>query len=113
MNPRGGSVSKPTGETALQGGIIRGLTAVGVWCFRVPAGSIRHGSRYIQMCPKGTPDVWTELGWLEVKVPGGKRSIDQVAWHERAERASIRVATVSSVAEAVAVVLAWRREAAA
>lgn len=92
-------------ETALSRSIRKALATLGVWCIRVQASSVSvrvHGAE------PGTPDLWTPLGWLEVKTLAGELLPSQVAWHLRAAREGVRVATVRSVEQAVRAVREWR-----
>jgi hypothetical protein len=96
-------------ETVLQASIIRALSRLGWWVWRVNAGA-RGG---VRMAPSGTPDICVVApveGWLEVKLPGGNLRPAQELWHARAHRMGVRVAVVTSVAQAVNVVTAWRDE---
>jgi hypothetical protein len=100
-------------ETELQRSVMKALRSLGIWCIRVHAGhmqGIRGG--YMQGAEAGTPDLCLPaLGFLEVKLPGGKVNEDQAKWHARAEREGVRVAVVRSTADAVRVVRSWRAEA--
>jgi hypothetical protein len=97
----------PSTETELQAAIIHALSRLGWWVWRVNAGT-RGG---VRMAPKGTPDICVVApveGWLEVKLPGERLRPAQSMWHARAGRLGVRVAVVTSVAQAVEVVTAWR-----
>ena len=92
-------------ETQLQTEILDALHRIGVWAWRVNAG-VRGG---VRMAPAGTPDICVvnPPGWLEVKRPGEKLRAEQRAWHEKARRRGVRVATVTSRQQAVTLVKAW------
>lgn len=97
-------------ETDVQRAITQTLRTMGVWVIRTQASG-RRGKRSIATGEPGMPDLYLPgLGHIEVKRPGEKRSTEQVAWHERAEKAGVRVATVTSPLEAADVVLSWMRE---
>jgi hypothetical protein len=93
-------------ETAISKAIREAVENVcGVPCFRVNSGG-RIGR--VKLAPSGTPDIYTHLGWLEVKRPGEELSEKQEAWHSKAKEFGVRVATVRSVQEAVATVSRWK-----
>jgi hypothetical protein len=52
------------------------------------------------------------FGWLEVKKGNGRLSPAQIAWHEKARRQGVRVATVRTVLEALETVASWEKAAA-
>lgn len=54
-------------------------------------------------CPRGT-----EILFAELKTEEGRRSADQVKWHEDARRFGLRVETIRSVTELVATITAIR-----
>ncbi len=89
-------------ETQLQRSIIDGLEQLGFWTMRINAG--RKGG--VQMAPKGTPDILVLCPyiWLEVKLPDGKLSPEQLTFGERAKREAVPHAVVRSLSEAVSVV---------
>jgi hypothetical protein len=95
-------------ETAISKDIHGALDLLGVLWERVNSGAIKRGRNMIHLARKGTPDTWTELGWLESKTPIGKLNEDQKAWHARAKRHGVRVAVVRDVRETIAVIQAWR-----
>ena len=98
------AVSERTNETAMKATALRFIQGMGVWAFKVHCG--RRGR--IQLAPEGTPDIWTQYGWLEGKTETGKLSPAQVAWHERARREGVNVATFRSPREALEQVLRWK-----
>lgn len=100
-------------ETDLKLAIRKRLEAHGFVVVRVQAGKVKVRGGWMQLAPKGTPDlvVVAPYCWLEVKLPGEERSDDQVAWHEWAEANGVPVATVESPGQAQAVMLERRAEA--
>lgn len=87
-------------ETQLQRQIIEALARIGYWVMRINAG--RSGG--VQMAPAGFPDLLVlapKHGLLEVKLPTGKLTQSQVAFHARCRRRGVRVAVVRSVADAL------------
>jgi hypothetical protein len=102
-------------ETQVQDCIVSCLTQVGVWAFRVRAEASFRGRPAV---PKGTPDIWTEFGWIEVKMRTGILSPEQTAWHDMAHRHHVRACIVYEgpegphelVTHAVKTVLRWRAE---
>lgn len=96
-----------TEEGEIQREIVSALRKIGVWVDRRNSGG-RLGR--VRLCETGTPDLWTQLGYLEVKVPGKGLSDDQRAWHAKAKLYGVRVATVYSAGEAVDVVRQWQAE---
>lgn len=106
-------------ETDLHRAILKALELRGHWAFRVNAGGMQVGQgksrAFVRMAPAGTPDICllSPQGWLEVKTPTGKLSKAQDSWHTKARLHSVRVATVRSVSEALAVVERWEAEDAA
>jgi len=102
-------VSKP--ETALQTAIADALRSIGVWVM-VMNVTKRRGKRGVNCGEPGMPDLWTEYGWLEVKLPeGGVISDVQLAWHVKANQKGVNVAVVESIADAVDTVQFWHRRA--
>ncbi len=94
-------------ETALQTAIVDALERIGVWVM-VMNVTKRRGKRGVNCGEPGMPDLWTDFGWIEVKLPDeGVVSQAQKVWHAKAKGRGIRVATVDSVSDAVAVVQAW------
>lgn len=98
------------GETKIQRSIVETIEALGVPCERVQAGQHKVRGGYMHCASNGTPDLWTALGWIEVKKPGEDLSEDQRKWHEAAKRFGVRVAVVHSVQDAVLVVKSWLAE---
>jgi hypothetical protein len=103
-------------ETDISRAIRESLTAAGVWCFRVQSGKIltRRGGAIV-LCPPGTPDNWTEFGWLETKDPNRERRKTltdtekaQLAWRLKAAQHGVNVAVVESMQEAFRVVAEWK-----
>ena len=94
-------------ETQLQNAIVGALEAIDVWVIR-QARSKKRGWKSINTGEDGQPDLWTELGWMEVKLPGKDLDPDQVAWHAKAERRGVRATTVWSIEDAIRAALFWR-----
>lgn len=95
-------------ETQLQTAIVAALRQMGIWVI-VMNVTKRRGKRGVNCGEPGMPDLWTEYGWLEVKLPGdGVVSADQRAWHDKARRRGVRAAIVDSVGQAVDQVLVWQ-----
>lgn len=90
-------------ETLLQTAIVKALRQMGVWVI-VMNVTRRRGKRGVNCGEPGMPDLWTEYGWLEVKLPGGELDSDQVAWSLKAQLRGINVAKVTSIAETARVV---------
>lgn len=91
----------PTSETSISRAIQQCLKANGVLFERVQSGMLqatyKGRTRWIHCASEGCPDLWTELGWLEIKTPTGRLSPEQKAWHERARKRRVRVHVVRSV----------------
>lgn len=98
-------MSNPETELARQ--CRKEIEKLGIPCTRVNSGGYR--SRAVGAVA-GTPDTWTALGWIEFKMPGGKLSQAQEAWHAAAKRWGVRVAVCTSVEETIRTVRAWIRE---
>ena len=96
-------------ETALQGAIVDALQSLGFWVIRT-AVKRKRSKVGIRTGEPGMPDLWTEYGWLEVKLPGNGLDPDQVTWHRKAERHAINVAMTTSVTESVAILRRWQSE---
>jgi hypothetical protein len=95
-------------ETALQRAIVKALETAGVWVIRTGVSS-KRGSRGTTSGEVGLPDLCLPgLGWLEVKLPGGKLSPGQAAWHAKAGTRGIRVEVASTVLEALQIVTLWQ-----
>jgi hypothetical protein len=75
-----------------------------VQCGIVP---LRHGS-FMHLASPGTPDVWTSLGWIEVK-DKSDLSQEQLAWHAKARYNNVRVTVARSPDEAMAAIENWKR----
>ena len=99
-------------ETELSREIQKALEKVGVWVIRIQSGVVKVRRGYMQLAPKGTPDLLLPAygAFLEVKMPGEKPTKPQQEWHERARREGVRVEVVSSPAQAVNFALSWRAE---
>lgn len=99
-------------ETQLSAAIRKALERAGFWPIRVNSGALRVAGGFVHGAPAGTPDIClVDLGaWLEVKLPGRLPDEKQLAWHARALKAGVRVATVTSEAEALKTALTWRKE---
>jgi hypothetical protein len=96
-------------ETALQTAIVKALRQLGVWVI-VMNVTKRRGKRGVSCGEPWMPDLWTEYGWLEVKLPDeGVLSDDQKAWHARAIRHGVNVETVMSPMQAVDAIRHWRK----
>jgi len=101
-------------ETALKAAIIAAVNATGlavVW--NSPAGKVPARRGWVQLAPKGTPDIVGymrdgRLVAIEVKLPkdgtAAARRETQQAWRDRAAASGCVVGVARSVAEAVRVV---------
>lgn len=96
-------------ETDLQRSIKQALELMGVWVMRIGV-NVKRGRAGTISAEPGCPDLWTEYGWLEVKLPGEPLLPDQVDWHKKARRKGLNVETVRSVAQAVDAVQSWRKD---
>lgn len=97
-------------ETQIQARCIQALTLYGYWVIRSGV-AMKRGARGTQSGEPGQPDLCLPaLGWLEVKRPGEHLSPDQLKWHAKAREHGVRVATVTSHDEAVAMARAWQSE---
>lgn len=98
-------------ETNLSAAIQKTLTGLGYLVERIQAGRVRARGGYVYGASPGCPDLLlVGLGHLEVKRPGQELRETQVLWRKKAEAAGARVATVTSVREAIEVAGAWRSE---
>jgi hypothetical protein len=99
-------------ETDLSRSIRKALKTLGVWCVRIQCGMARgwRDDGLMLLADKGTPDIWTPHGWLECKTKTGRLTKDQKLWHARASREGVRVATVTSIREALETVQQWREQ---
>lgn len=97
-------------ETDIVRNIREAVRKLGIPCERVHSGKVKVRRGWMQCASVGTPDLWTALGWLEVKVPGQQATNDQFEWHGRAHFWGVRTAVVDSVEKAVSTVLDWRSE---
>lgn len=96
-------------ESALQSRILEGLKMRGVWSFRVGRNKRRgKSSGFAPSGEDGVPDIWTEYGWIEVKLPGEDLSPDQVAWHDKARRRGVNAGVARSGADAFDLIDAWK-----
>ncbi len=95
-------------ETDLQRSIKEALEGMGVWVMRMGVNVKRGRAGTISGEP-GCPDLWTEYGWLEVKLPGENLRPEQVDWHKKAKRKGLNVETVYSVGQAVEAIQDWRQ----
>lgn len=95
-------------ETQLQAAIVKALRQMGVWVIHT-AVSAKH-SRGLTG-EDGLPDLCLPAlsAWMEVKLPGRPLRPAQQAWHERAKKARVRVATVYGVGDAVLLASRWRQ----
>jgi hypothetical protein len=96
-------------ETKLSKAIRERLKVEGVMHERVQCGIVplRHGS-FMHLASPGTPDVWTSLGWIEVK-DKSDLSQEQLAWHAKARHNNVRVTVARSPDEAMAAIENWKR----
>jgi len=98
-------------ETDISRAIRDELKRLGFWPVRIQSGKVKVKGGWMQLAEPGTPDIClVGLGWFEVKTSTGERLPSQVAWHSRAAREGVRVATVRSVREAVEVAIRWEAE---
>lgn len=96
-------------ETILQRKAQEALEKCGFWV--IPMAVVgKHSKRSVRTGEPGLPDLCLpELGWLEAKTETGKRSPEQIAWHERAKSKGIWVETFRSPEEAVRLALSRKR----
>lgn len=94
-------------ETKLGRAVVDAVEALGVPIERIQSGIHPVKRGFLHCAKKGTPDYVTPLGWLELKLPGEKPTAEQLEWHQRWANHGVRVAVVTSAAEAVAVLRAW------
>jgi hypothetical protein len=96
-------------ETKLSKAIRDRLKVEGVMHERIQCGTVplRHGS-FMHLASPGTPDVWTSLGWIEVK-DKSDLSQEQLAWHAQARHNNVRVTVARSPDEAMAAIENWKR----
>lgn len=102
-------------ETQLQSAIMSALESLGFWVIRTGRHKYRPGVAAPNFGDDGFPDVMVMVRgigatFLEVKCPGKSPDPDQVAWHIKADLHSVRVATITSVADAVRTVRHWQKE---
>lgn len=91
-------------ETILQRKVQDALEAMGIWVIPMAVAG-KRSKRSVRTGEPGMPDLCLPaLGWIECKVGKGKRSPEQEAWHERAKKEGVWVATVWSLEEAIRVV---------
>ena len=92
---------------------LKAIARLGCIAWRVNSGG-RRGR--VTLAPAGTPDILGVLApsgrlfGLEAKLPGGKPTEAQRAWHAAAIRDGVRVAVVHSVEEAIRTVTEWQRQ---
>ena len=110
MATRRKPVAPKCSESSLQRAIIDTLQARGVWCWRNNSGATATGSgkdrRFIQLSPKGSPDIFGvvpggKLFGLEVKRPGEKQNENQIEWQKKAEQYGVFYAVVTSITQAI------------
>jgi hypothetical protein len=96
-------------ETKLSKAIRERLKVDGVAHERVQCGIVpmRHGG-FMHLATPGTPDLWTSLGWIEVK-DKTELSQEQLAWHAKARYHNVRVTVARSADEAIAAIENWKR----
>lgn len=97
--------SKP--ETQLARAVVEAVEALGVPIIRIQSGKVPLRGRWMHLAPRGTPDFWTPLGWLEIKTNDGELSEAQKLWKSQAEHWGVRVATIRDAQTAVTVVGQW------
>lgn len=97
-------------ETKLSKEIRDAFKVIGLMHERVQCGIIplRHGG-YLHLASNGCPDIWTKLGFVEVK-DQTDLSPEQVAWHEKARNNGVRVAVARSKDEALQIIDKWKKE---
>lgn len=101
-------------ETPISKAAQDALTAAGFHVVRVQSGKVRVRGGWMQLAEEGCPDLSVHVtgpvrAWLEAKVPGGKLSAEQKAWHAKALKRGELVAVFRSAREAVEIAMAWRR----
>ncbi len=95
-------------ETDIQGAILEAFKRLGVLAWRCNSGKVRVRGGWMHLAPVGTPDILVvvpprgRLLGLEVKTLKGREREAQTAWAVDARQRGASVATVRSVAEAVA-----------
>ena len=97
-------------ETQLSRDIQDTLKGCGFWVVRSATYSGRVKGGFLRTLEPGFPDLMIlspVVGFLEVKRPGEKRRDEQIAWHERAKKAGLNVATIESGRDAVQAVRGW------
>jgi hypothetical protein len=98
-------------ETAIRKQIKDALEAAGFWVV-ITASRGKRSKRGVKTGEPGIPDLHlVEFGaWGEVKVPGGRRSDGQIAWHARAAKIGVRVFVWESPSDALRDSLRLRKE---
>jgi hypothetical protein len=95
----------------LTGPLQKMFEQAGALCFRMQAGKIPIGRRWIHLCPNGTADllVFPRIGpatWVECKDPAGStkksRREQQQAFRERVESLGHRYLLVKTIDEGLA-----------
>lgn len=99
-------------ETALQKAIVAALRAAGVWVIRTGI-TRKRGASGTQSGELGMPDLWTPLGWIEVKLPGEGLRVEQAEWHAKAFRHGVNVGVATSARGAIELVMGWKKARAA
>jgi len=97
-------------ESDLQSRIIDALKAVGVWVIRI--GRNKRRGKMNKFAPSGEdgiPDLWTEYGWIEVKLPGEELRPAQAEWHAKARRRGVNVGVAESGAQAYGLIDEWKK----
>ncbi len=102
-------MGRPVSEVELQAAIMDALAKMGVWAIRT-AVKRKRSKVGIRTGEPGMPDLWTEYGWLEVKLPGNGLDPDQVTWHQKANSRGVGAAMTTSVSESIAIIRRWRNE---
>lgn len=78
------------------------------FAYRVHSGKVKVRGGWMQLAPKGTPDLFAMVRGVavhfETKVERGRLSAEQREMHAHLRRAGARVEVVRSVAEAMTVV---------
>jgi len=103
-------MSKSSQETKLSKEIRDALAKIGIMLERIQSGIVplRHGG-FLHAASAGTPDVWTGLGFIEIK-DKTELSQEQLTWHAKAKKNNVRVEVARSVADAIGIVNNWRIE---
>lgn len=96
-------------ETDLQRSIKEALEGMGVWVIRTAVRK-KRSKLGVNTGEDGMPDLWTEYGWIEVKLPGETLDPDQVIWHRKAEKRGVNAGVAMSVGQAIDHVKYWQKQ---